>query len=78
MSPEDEARARLLAHYERLAGETALRAERLGRTLLSTYDQAEAEFLRSRIEQLRASSQDVKLKADNVRELIDRVNGSSG
>ena len=70
MSPEDEARARLLAHYERLGCETALRAERLGRTLLSSYDQAEAELLRSRIEQLRASSQEVGRKADNVRSLL--------
>lgn len=59
MSPEDEARARLLARYEQLGSENAVRANRLGRTLLSTYDQAEAELLRSRIEQLRASWQEV-------------------
>ncbi len=71
MSPEDEARARLLAHYERVANETAQRAQRLRDTLCPTVDHDEADLLRQRIEQLSASSDEARRKADSMRALIE-------
>ncbi len=73
MSPEDEARARLLAHYERVASETAQRAQRLRDTLCVTDDRDEADLLRLRIEQLSASSDEARRKAESMRALIERA-----
>ncbi len=67
MSPEDGARASLVAHYERLATEAAARAERLGRQLTDTLDAGEARHIRERVAQLSSSIQELRRKAERIR-----------
>lgn len=69
MSPEDQARARLLAHYEDNADRAAERLERVRSELAKAEDPEEAEYLTGRAEILVTNIEGLRLKAKRLRSL---------
>jgi hypothetical protein len=77
MSPEDEARARLLAHYDRIREDAVRRLARLQEHLAGSADADVALELRTRIEGLRSVIADMEQRAGRVRDVLHRAGCSS-
>jgi hypothetical protein len=77
MSPEDEARTRLLAHYDRIRTDAVRRLARLQEHLAGATDHSAALELRTRIEGLRSVIEDMESRAKRIRQAVDQSRCSS-
>ncbi len=71
MSPEDQARTRLLAHYDRLRTQAIRRLGRLQEQLAGAADLEIAADIRSRLEDLKSVIADMEQKAARIRTTRD-------
>jgi hypothetical protein len=69
VSPEDQARARLLAHYKASAERAAARLERIRLEYAGAKDPNAAQHLRAGMEKLQAAIVDLNAKAERLRNM---------
>lgn len=77
MSDEDEARNRLLAHYDRIRTDAARRLARLQEHLARETDHAVALEIRTRIEGVNSVVSDMEQRAQRVPGAVDQSGGST-